>query len=165
MLRTFKKVSWTDKELKILERHWNSGVPIKMWADQLPRHTERAIDCKGRKLFGVRADAHFTEESITWKRIQQVLADGQPRSARQIAAVTGLNKDNIFRTLKAKYPEECHIGGYGKRTNGGGVYPILWLCGPGEDEPMKKGLTKQQAAKKRWEERKRIKRDEAASWI
>lgn len=179
---------WTAEEDTILAANWTNGEHIRMWCDLLPNRTYRAIHQRGMEKYGARGRTYTSGNSVTWRAIQRVLADGAMKSALQIAQLTGLDRNWISRELRDHYPHAVHIGGYGPRP-ANGFCPRLWTLGAGKDAPKPVAMTHAEVSRRRWKRLKKerpevidarnarrklrkleedgllIRRDIAASWI
>lgn len=149
------KNGWTQEELDILAANWKNGKAVRMWADLLPRRTERAITWMGHHIHGPRGRPYESGNSMTWRSIQRVLADGSMKSALEIALMTGLDRNWISRELMNHYPAMVHIGGYGPRKEHG-YGGRLWRLGTGKDAQRPRAMTAAEIEARRW---RRLKKD------
>ena len=181
-------MKWSDEELAILAREWKNGKHIRLWRDLLPKRSDRAIHQKGMELYGARGRTYESGKSMTWRAIERVLADGSMKSALEISAITGLDRNWVARELMNHYPAMVHIGGYGPRKEHG-YGGRLWKLGRGKDAQRPIAKTPAEIERKRWRKLKKdrpdmiaartarqklqraekagklIRRDPAASWI
>lgn len=102
---------WTDDDREIVRDIWKKPELLKNAADRLPDRTYASIAKEACKLgLGRKTKSHGKLIAL----LKTILADGVPRSAKELAAQTDRARSHVFETLMSAVARgELHIPGYG----------------------------------------------------
>lgn len=180
--------AWTESELTILRDQWGNGAPIKDWMHQLPNRSHAAIQARAREIgLGSRGKVNRTGRSIAWKLICKLLADGKPRSTKEMADEIEISRRSIDHCMRLMHGNGIRVGAWGPQGLDG-VRSRLWALGFEQDAPRPPTPSSAERSSRRWREIKKdpermairiarirlrtaerkgrlIRRDPAAAWI
>lgn len=124
---------WTEAEIATLRHMWSSNQPVRMWEDQLPGRNDRAIYCMAHRLgLPVRTQEQLARPvSLGWRIVQNLLMDGKPRTAAEIATETGLSRWSVMVQLRRNSETAVHVVDY----RPGRQKEQIWQIGPGKTAP------------------------------
>lgn len=113
-------LEYSPEEIEILRDIYASHETIRSQLHRLPNRSRHAIPVKARALGLVKAGNAMA-------RINQLMADGKPRSVRQIEAATGLRRKYIVDQLRIRANGiDYHIHSYTGVQRG-----YVFKAGPG----------------------------------
>ncbi|AOY90519.1 hypothetical protein BKK79_00755 [Cupriavidus sp. USMAA2-4] len=157
MTKTIRKMknAWTTDELDILRANWGNGTPIKDWMHLLPSRSHSGIQARAREIgLGSRGKVSRIGRSITWKLICKLLADGKPRSTKEVAEEIEISRRSIDHCMRLMHGKGIRVGDWGPQGLDG-VRSRLWILGFGPDVPRPPTPSRAERASRRWREIKK----------
>ncbi|CAN7302266.1 hypothetical protein LJR296_001403 [Cupriavidus necator] len=181
------KSAWADEEIRTLRREWKNGKPVKDWAHKIPGRSILAIKGRAAELELGPRKIDRTGRSTTWLLMQNLLADGKPRSTLQMSQEVAVSRRALDHCVRQMHRKGLRVGDWGPQGLDG-VRPRLWVLGQAPDAPRPPTPTRKERNHRRWLEIKKdperlglryaigknrnaeragrlIRRDPAASWI
>lgn len=122
---------WTLAEVKILEKHYPTRMPIEKIEAMLPRHPRSSLMMYAQTRLKLKRPPHGNRRTPGWDRIKELLKDKQ-LTMTQIAEALGVSKPTVSECLRL-HRSEWHIVDRIPRT---GMHTWVIALGEGEDAPV-----------------------------
>lgn len=154
---------WSDEEKQILRAHWKSAKVSTEVFQMLPNRSEEAIR---RMAHRMRLESRRkVPGAATWETMQQILADGRPRTVAELEEESGWSERNIRTVIRDHIGQDLFISRWIPRSKTGAPPTAVFALGKRRNAPKPKALSRAQTQKRYWKRAKEEQPEKIAAKI